>query len=98
MGRRSSASRVYAPVSEGGRYDLIFDVESKLFRVQCKWAVRKGNVVYIRFRTCRRSRAGLVHRSYATDEIDLVAGYCAQLDQCYFVPFAKFFRRSGQSA
>jgi hypothetical protein len=25
---------VYRPVAEGGRYDLIFDVESRLLRVQ----------------------------------------------------------------
>jgi PD-(D/E)XK endonuclease len=86
---------VYAPVSEGGRYDLIFDVGSRLLRVQCKWAVRRGNVVHIRFRSCRRSRTGLIHRSYTTDEIDLIAGYCAELDQCYVIPFGQFFRRSG---
>ena len=86
---------VYAPVSEGGRYDLIFDVDSQLLRVQCKWAVRRGDVVLIRFKSCRRSRAGLIHRSYTTDEIDLIAGYCAELDQCYALPFAEFFRRSG---
>jgi hypothetical protein len=85
---------VYAPVCEGGRYDLIFDVGSKLFRVQCKWAVHLGDVVMIRGRSCRRSRSGLVHRSYTTDEIDLIAGYCAQLEQCYVVPFARFFRQS----
>jgi PD-(D/E)XK nuclease superfamily protein len=86
---------VYAPVSEGGRYDLIFDVGSRLLRVQCKWATRRGDVILIRFRSSRRSRNGLVHRSYTTDEIDVIAGYCAELDQCYVIPFAEFFRRSG---
>jgi PD-(D/E)XK endonuclease len=86
---------VYAPVSEGGRYDLIFDVGSSLLRVQCKWAVRLGGVVMIRCRSCRRSRAGIVHRSYTTEEIDLIAGYCAELDKCYVIPFAEYFRRGG---
>jgi hypothetical protein len=84
---------VYAPVSEGGRYDLIFDVGPRLLRVQCKWAKRLGDVVMIRCRSCRRSRTGLVHRAYTTDEIDLIAGYCAELDQCYVVPFVDYFRR-----
>ncbi len=84
---------VYVPVAEGGRYDLIFDLGSRLLRVQCKWATRAGDVVVIRCRSCRRSRAGLVHRSYTTDEIDLIAGYCAELDQCYVVPFADYSRR-----
>jgi PD-(D/E)XK endonuclease len=84
---------VYAPISQGTRCDLIIEAEKRLFRVQCKWAVRQGEVVMIRCRTCRRSRTGLVHRSYATDEIDLIVGYCAELDQSYVVPFADYFRR-----
>jgi PD-(D/E)XK endonuclease len=84
---------VYAPVSEGGRYDLIVDVESRLLRVQCKWATRVGDVVQIRCRSCRRTRTGVIHRSYTTDEIDLIAGYCAELEQCYIIPFADYFRR-----
>jgi hypothetical protein len=27
---------VYRPVGEGGRYDMIFEVDDRLFRVQCK--------------------------------------------------------------
>jgi hypothetical protein len=38
---------VYKPLSEGGRYDLIFDVGSALLRVQCKWAnYYRGAVVW----------------------------------------------------
>jgi PD-(D/E)XK nuclease superfamily protein len=29
-------------ISDGERYDLIFDVGSRLLRVQCKWATRMG--------------------------------------------------------
>jgi hypothetical protein len=29
---------VYRPVIEGGRYDMIFGLEKRLIRVQCKWA------------------------------------------------------------
>ena len=29
---------VYKPVMEGGRYDMILDLPSRLLRVQCKWA------------------------------------------------------------
>ena len=29
---------VLRPLVEGRRYDLIFDVEHRLCRVQCKWA------------------------------------------------------------
>lgn len=32
---------VYEPIGEGGRYDLIFDLGTRLVRVQCKAAVRR---------------------------------------------------------
>jgi hypothetical protein len=79
---------VLRPVAEGGRYDLVFDVAGELLRVQCKWATRRREVVLIRARTCRRGPAGrFVRGQYSPDEIDLVAGYCAELDRCYAVPF-----------
>ncbi len=68
------------------RYDLIFDVRGVLIRVQCKWAVRLGEVVVIRPRRVRRGREGLIRRQYQPDEIDAIAGYCAELDVCYLVP------------
>jgi hypothetical protein len=33
---------VYRPVAEGGRYDMILAPGSKLIRLQCKWASRRG--------------------------------------------------------
>src|SRR5262245_61449612 len=68
------------------RYDLILDIRPTLLRVQCKWAVRHGDVVVIRTRTRRRSREGLIHRSYDAGEIDLIAAYCAEMDNCYLLP------------
>src|SRR5437899_6382612 len=57
-------------------YDLILDLGPKLIRVQCKWAVRRGGVVVIRTRRCRRGRVGHIHRSYGAHEIDAIAAYC----------------------
>jgi uncharacterized protein with GYD domain len=39
---------VYKPMFEGGRYDLIFEVERSLIGVQCKWAVRQGGAIAVR--------------------------------------------------
>ena len=36
---------VLRPVVEGGRYDLIFDIDGLLLRVQCKWARRLRDVL-----------------------------------------------------
>lgn len=38
---------VMKPLGEHTRYDLIFDLGSRLLRVQCKWAPLTGDVVLI---------------------------------------------------
>jgi prevent-host-death family protein len=77
---------VYKPLSDGHRYDLIFDIGSRLLRVQCKWAPRRGEVVVVNCRSCRRSADGYVHRTYTSDEIDVFAAYCLELDRCFLLP------------
>ena len=79
---------VYRPVAEGGRADLVFEVGRRLLRIQCKWAVRRGDVVSVHLTTSRRTRDGFLRTTYRADEIDAVVGYCAELDECYFLPIA----------
>src|SRR3954462_12307361 len=79
---------------DDARYDLILDVPSGLMRLQCKWAVRLGDVVVIRCRTCRRGREGLIHRGYQTGEIDAIAAYCAELDRCFLLPLSLSVNRT----
>ncbi len=78
---------VFRPLGDE-RYDLIFDLRPRLYRVQCKWAARIGDVVVIRTRTARRARSGLVYRYYEPGEIDAVAAYCLDTDRCYLLPHA----------
>ena len=80
---------VYRPVFEGGRFDMIFAFKRELMRVQCKWARRIGDVVSIDLQTSRRVAGGHLHRSYTSEEIDAVAGYCAELDRCWLLPAAR---------
>ena len=84
---------VYRPVAEGGRYDLIFELDSKLVRVQCKWAARHGDVLTVRCYSCRRNSNGLVRRTYAPGEVDAFAAYCLDLNRCYFLPYEVFATR-----
>jgi hypothetical protein len=77
---------VARPLTEGRRYDLIFDLGPKLLRVQCKWAARQGDVVVVRTRTCRCTPSGYVWTTYAADEVDGVAAYCPDLDACFYIP------------
>ncbi|MGI8887259.1 MAG: group I intron-associated PD-(D/E)XK endonuclease [Gaiellaceae bacterium] len=76
------------------RYDLVFDVGTRLMRVQCRWGTRFGSVVVIRCRSCRRGPDGFVYRDYGREEIDAIAAYCADIDCCYFFPVEDFVLRS----
>jgi hypothetical protein len=77
---------VFKPLTDGERYDLIFDLRPQLLRVQCKWARRHGNVIIVRCYSARRNREGLVRRLYSSDEIDAIAAYCPDVDRCYLLP------------
>jgi hypothetical protein len=79
---------VFKPLTDGERYDLIFDLRPRLVRVQCKWATRHGDVVIIRCYSARRTADGLITRRYSAEEIDAIAAYCLELEACYFIPFA----------
>ena len=85
---------VYRPVGEGSRYDLLFDIDRVLWRVQCKWTSIYRNVIGLRCYSSRRNRAGLRRRLYAAGELDAYAAYCPDNDRCYFVPFAAFGERT----
>ena len=81
---------VYRPVGEGGRYDLVFGVDDRLIRVQCKWVPRHGDVLCVRCYSSRRNRDGLLRRLYERGEIDALAAYCDELEKCYFLPLELF--------
>jgi hypothetical protein len=72
------------------RCDLIFNLRPQLLRVQCKWAVRRGEVVVVPCFSSPRRRHGSVRHPYTADEIDAIGAYCADLDRCYFLPLEFF--------
>ena len=72
------------------RYDLILDFGPTLVRAQCKWAVRKGDIVLVNCYTSRRGPHGMIIRRYSEDEIDAFVAYCAELDRCYYLPRDEF--------
>lgn len=84
---------VFVPLGDE-RYDLILDLRPRLLRVQCKWAVRRGEVVQVRMRRCRRGPEGFIHRTYEPGEIDAVAAYCDELRTCYLLPTEMSIRRN----
>jgi prevent-host-death family protein len=77
---------VMKPLTEHARYDLIFDVAGRLLRVQCKWGRLRNDVVVVNLAGYRLTSTGSVRSVYTADEIDAVAVYCEDLDQCYLLP------------
>jgi PD-(D/E)XK nuclease superfamily protein len=77
---------VLRPLIEGRRYDLLFDVDHKLYRVQCKWAPRRGGVIEVQLRTSRHTPHGYVFTTYGPHEVDAIAVYCQELKRCYWLP------------
>jgi hypothetical protein len=76
---------VLRPLTDGLRYDLVFDLGERLVRVQCKWAARRGDVLVIPCRSCRRSAEGFSRRPYSRKEVDLLAAYSLELDRSFLM-------------
>lgn len=89
---------VMKPLGEHTRYDLIFDLQGTLLRVQCKWAPLEGDVVTVRLVSSRYTSAGRqICTRYTSEEVDAVAAYCQDLEQCYLVPVERFDGMRGLS-
>jgi hypothetical protein len=89
---------VLMPMTEHERYDLVLGISGRLFRVQCKWASRRGEVIQVRLRSSYHSPTrGYVVRTYAPDEVDLVAVHCGDLGRSYLLPVEVFAGKGGVS-
>lgn len=84
---------VSRPMTEGLRYDLIFDWQYGLQKVQCKWACQVDGAIIIRPFSCRRTAAGQVVRRYSCHDVDVIAAYCLSLDEVWVIPIADIGER-----
>jgi hypothetical protein len=85
---------VLKPLTEHERYDLVLGIGGELFRVQCKWAPCHDGVIQVRLRSSYHSPTrGYVTSTYGSEEVDLVAIYCGDLDRCYLLPPTLFVDR-----
>ncbi|MGH2920473.1 MAG: group I intron-associated PD-(D/E)XK endonuclease, partial [Gaiellaceae bacterium] len=84
---------VYRPIAEGGRLDMIFGLETRLLRVQCKWASRKGETLVVSCESSRRTAEGFSRRCYSPDEVDAIAAYSLELDRAFLIPIARVANR-----
>lgn len=77
---------VLKPLTEHETYDLALDLGDRIWRVQCKWATFKDNVVHVHVGRNRTSKRGYVRTTYRLGELDALAAYCQALHQCYLLP------------
>lgn len=77
---------VLKPMSEHGRYDLVFEVGDRLLKIQCKWARRKGAVVVVTVSGNYLTPHGYVRSPYTAAQIDAIVAYCGNLDRVYLLP------------
>jgi prevent-host-death family protein len=88
---------VLRPIVEHSRYDLAFEIDDRLLRVQCKWGSldEEGAVIRVNLQTSRHTPHGYVFTQYTADEIDAVAVYCGELERCYLLPISLVAGRRG---
>jgi PD-(D/E)XK endonuclease len=85
---------VFKPLSDGERYDLIFDMHPRLVRDQCKTATLRGDVLSVPCYSSRRSADGFLKNAYGPEEVDAFAAYSRERRQCYFLPIIEFAGRT----
>jgi hypothetical protein len=73
---------------------MIFAVERDLLRVQRKWAGQQGDALIVRCYSARGAADGVIRRTYAPEDIDAIAAYCAELNRCYELPARLFAGRA----
>jgi prevent-host-death family protein len=77
---------VFRALAEHGRYDLVMEIGGELRRIQCKSGTRKRDVIVVRIASNRRGADGFIRTFYSRDQIDAVVAYCAETDDCYYLP------------
>lgn len=84
---KSLGYTVSTPFGDNAKYDLIFDVDSELYRTQIKTGRLKDNgVVSFKTRTAGHNNTeGTYHKAYNADDIDLFIIFCPQNDSLYAV-------------
>jgi hypothetical protein len=83
---------VMQPIGDRLPYDLVFDVEGRLLRIQVKSAwydAAKGNYVIDNRRT-KTNRRVMKREPYQIHDFDFAIAYLEPLDVCYVLPVDVF--------
>jgi Holliday junction resolvase-like predicted endonuclease len=87
---RRKGYKIAIPFGEDWDYDLIFERDGKLHRVQVKYAESNGSILTVRCRSHSLTN-GKVRRvkRYTAAMIDFLAVYDRSTNRCYYVPAQK---------
>ena len=78
---------VYKPLSEHSRADLVFEIGSRVLRVQCKTARRTGEVLVVNLISSWHTPNGYVRNRYRPGKLDLIAAHSHELRRNFLIPF-----------
>jgi hypothetical protein len=76
---------VLQPFTEHAPFDLVAYFDEAFYRVQVKFRAVKRGSVYVAFRSAWADRHGTHHRPMPVDEVDVIAIYCPDTRQTYYL-------------
>ena len=83
---------VSVPWGDNARYDLVLDVNHKLYKIQVKTAHQKDEGVYvIQTRSTYVNSQGNRTAEYTSDDVDYFATFIN--DKCYLIPLSETSKR-----
>lgn len=77
---------VLQPFGDNERYDLVIEVNSKFYRIQCKTAKLNENKGTIKLPCCSSAYHRGGKKQDYFNSIDYFAYYCPQNNKCYILP------------
>lgn len=83
---------VMVPVGDRLPYDLVFDVEGKLVKIQvkCAWLDEPSQNYVVDNRRCKTNRRVMIRNTYEQTDFDFALVYLKELDLFYIFPVDVF--------
>lgn len=79
---------VSLPFGSNVPYDMIIDINGRLYRVQCKTRTKKDDEHHITFYSCRTNGFTYKHKKYGENEVDYFFFYCMENGYKALVPIS----------
>lgn len=77
---------VLIPFGQNVPYDLVIEINNKLYKIQCKTTQKLIDGCKMRFNICRTNGFTGTHNTYTEEEIDFLCLYCIENDYIALVP------------